>query len=62
VVKDINDGNIMWSSDRECWVCIDYGIGQRDDTDPDKMKKTAEEKASEYAERTGKEIKNVVTN
>ena len=59
VVKDINDGNIMWSSDRECWVCIDYGIGQRDDTDPDKMKKTAEEKAAEYTERTGKEIKNV---
>jgi hypothetical protein len=59
VVKDINDGNIMWSSDRECWVCIDYGIGQRDDTDSDKMKKTAEEKAAEYTERTGKEIKNV---
>lgn len=59
VVKDINDGNIMWSSDRECWVCIDYGIGQRDDTDSDKMKKHADEAAAEYMEKTGKEIKNV---
>lgn len=61
VVKDINDGNIMWSSDRECWVCIDYGIGQRDDTDADKMKKHADEAASEYLERTGKNVKKVTT-
>lgn len=61
VVKDINDGNIMWSSDRECWVCIDYGIGQRDDTDADKMKKHADEAAAEYLERTGKNVKKVTT-
>lgn len=61
VVKDINDGNIMWSSDRECWVCIDYGIGQRDDTDSDKMKKHADEAAAEYLERTGKNVKKVTT-
>ena len=37
VVTDINDGNIMWSSDRRCWVCIDYGLGQRDSTAEDKL-------------------------
>jgi len=28
-ITDFNDGNIMWSSDRNCWVCIDYGFSNR---------------------------------
>ena len=29
VVSDFNDGNVMWSSDKDMWVCIDYGLGRR---------------------------------
>ena len=59
VVKDINDGNIMWSSDRNCWVCIDYGIGQRDDASADKMSKRAKKESDKYTKKTGKQLTNV---
>jgi hypothetical protein len=55
VVTDFNDGNIMWSSDRNCWVCIDYGCGQRDNSSDEKMKERAEKKQEEYKKKTGKE-------
>lgn len=29
VVSDFNDGNVMWSSDKDRWICIDYGLGKR---------------------------------
>lgn len=29
IVSDFNDGNVMWSSDKDMWVCIDYGLGRR---------------------------------
>lgn len=60
VVTDINDGNIMWSSDRRCWVCIDYGLGQRDSTKEEKLQERANQKQDEYKKQTGKDdIKNV---
>ena len=55
VVTDFNDGNIMWSSDRNCWVCIDYGCGQRDNISEDALQKRAERKQSAYKTKTGKE-------
>lgn len=42
VVTDFNDGNVMWSSDRDCWVCIDYGLGKRNT-----QKKTTDTKKEE---------------
>jgi hypothetical protein len=45
----------MWSSDRNCWVCIDYGCGQRDNSSDEKMKERAEKKQEEYKKKTGKE-------
>ena len=63
VVTDINDGNIMWSSDRRCWVCIDYGLGQRDSTNEDKLQARAAEKQAAYKKSSGKDdIKNVTLN
>lgn len=59
VVTDINDGNIMWSSDREHWVCIDYGLGQRDDMSEKKLNKRAEKKTEAYEARTGTKTTNV---
>ena len=60
VVTDFNDGNIMWSSDRDCWVCIDYGCGQRDNTSEEKMKERADKQQVAYKNRSGaKEILNV---
>ena len=60
VVTDFNDGNIMWSSSRECWVCIDYGIGFRDNTSEEKLQKRATKKIEEHEKETGfKGSKNV---
>lgn len=60
VVTDFNDGNIMWSSDRNCWVCIDYGCGQRDNISEEKMKQRAEKQQAAYKTRSGsKEILDV---
>jgi len=47
VVSDFNDGNIMWSSDRDCWVCIDYGLGRRNA----KKQEVLEEKAEKAIAR-----------
>ena len=55
VVTDFNDGNIMWSSDRDCWVCIDYGCGQRDNISEEKLQQRAEKKQAAYKTRTGKD-------
>ena len=38
-VSDFNDGNVMWSSDRDKWVCIDYGLGNRNSDKQDKLEK-----------------------
>ena len=63
VVTDFNDGNIMWSSDRDCWVCIDYGCGQRDNASEEKMQQRAEKQQVAYKNRSGaKEILNVTEN
>jgi hypothetical protein len=59
VVSDFNDGNVMWSSDRDCWVCIDYGIGRRDGTSEEKMNHHAEKVSKAYEEKTGKKLVNV---
>lgn len=60
VVTDFNDGNIMWSSDRDCWVCIDYGCGQRDNASDEKMQQRADKQQAAYKTRSGaKEILNV---
>ena len=42
VVTDFNDGNVMWSSDKDCWVCIDYGLGRRNSESQDKINKKAD--------------------
>ena len=60
VVTDFNDGNIMWSSDRGCWVCIDYGIGQRDSAPQEKMDERAQKKTKEYEDATGTKVTSVV--
>lgn len=57
VVTDFNDGNIMWSSDRNCWVCIDYGLGQRDSSSNEKMEKRATKKIEEYKRTNGGDTK-----
>lgn len=31
-IKDFHDENVMWSSDRNCWVSIDYGFSNRTDS------------------------------
>ena len=38
-VSDFNDRNVMWSSDRDKWVCIDYGLGNRNSDKQDKLEK-----------------------
>jgi hypothetical protein len=34
-IKDFHDENVMWSSDRNCWVSIDYGFSNRVDSKGD---------------------------
>lgn len=31
-IKDFHDENVMWSTDRNCWVSIDYGFSNRTDS------------------------------
>lgn len=55
VFWDFNDGNVMWSSDKERWVCIDYGIGKRDATNAKKLEKDAEKRTEKREEEQKKE-------
>ena len=48
VVSDFNDGNVMWSSDKNMWVCIDYGLGKRNNKSQEKIDKSAEKHRAEY--------------
>ena len=47
-VSDFNDGNVMWSSEKDMWVCIDYGLGRRNSAKQDKLDKKAEKHAKKY--------------
>jgi len=63
VISDFNDGNVMWSSDKNRWVCIDYGLGKRNSATQeklDKQSKKSEKKASKLDENL--ESRDVVTN
>lgn len=52
VISDFNDGNVMWSSDRNRWVCIDYGLGKRDSKNQKKLDKHAEKAIKKYEDKT----------
>jgi hypothetical protein len=47
-VSDFNDGNVMWSSDKEMWVCIDYGLGKRNTSKQDVLERKSKKYADEY--------------
>jgi hypothetical protein len=53
-VSDFNDGNVMWSSDRNKWVCIDYGLGQRNSSKQDKLDRIAKKQIDKYSDKTNK--------
>jgi len=57
VVTDFNDGNVMWSSDKNRWVCIDYGLGKRDSRKQDRVNQKAERALSKYEEKSKKSEK-----
>ena len=48
VISDFNDGNVMWSSDKDRWVCIDYGLGKRDASNQTKIDKRASRAITKY--------------
>ena len=54
VVSDFNDGNVMWSSDKDRWICIDYGLGKRNKKTIDELEKSADRAKKAY-EKSHKE-------
>jgi hypothetical protein len=48
VVSDFNDGNVMWSSDKDRWVCIDYGLGKRSKESDEMLEKKAKRAKKQY--------------
>lgn len=54
VVTDFNDGNVMWSSDKDCWVCIDYGLGRRNTKNQEKIDKAADKAVETHAKAMNK--------
>ena len=59
-VSDFNDGNVMWSSDKDMWMCIDYGLGRRNSSSKEKLKDIADKHGEDYKkEKNGNKILNV---
>ena len=48
VISDFNDGNVMWSSDKDRWICIDYGLGKRDASKKELVEKRASNAIKKY--------------
>ena len=48
VISDFNDGNVMWSSDKNRWICIDYGLGKRNPKKQNRLDKHAEKAVNKY--------------
>lgn len=48
VVSDFNDGNVMWSSDKDRWICIDYGLGKRNTQKQEVVDKKANKAIKQY--------------
>lgn len=67
VISDFNDGNVMWSSDKNRWICIDYGLGKRNPKKQNKLDKHAEKAVNKYEKSDGddneqnkKKVRNIV--
>jgi hypothetical protein len=52
VVSDFNDGNVMWSSDKNRWVCIDYGLGKRNKESDEMLEKKAKRVKKQYDKKS----------